>query len=77
MRKGSKQGDRREEIDGRGGGGTSSARLCLEEEERELSERDKYQGRIRELKRLPTGQTGRTGLARANKTLSEKFSLAI
>ena len=60
MRKGSKQGDRREEIDGRGGGGMSSARLCLEEEERELSERDKYQGRIRELKRLPTGQTGRS-----------------
>ena len=47
--------DRREEIDGRGGGGMSSARLCLEEEERELSERDKYQRRIRELKRLPTG----------------------
>ena len=60
MRKGLKQGDRWEEIDGRGGGGTSSVRLCPEEEERELSERDKYQGRIRELKRLPTGQTGRS-----------------
>ena len=60
MRKESKQDDRREEIDGRGGGGTSFARLCLEEEERELSERDKYQWRIKELKRLPTGQTGRS-----------------
>ena len=62
MRKGSKQGDRREEIDGRGSGGTSSARLCPEEEERELSERDKYQGRIKELKRLPTGQPELTKL---------------
>ena len=32
----------------RGGGGMSFARLCLEEEERELSERDKYQGRMKE-----------------------------
>ena len=41
MRKGSKQGDRREEIEGRGAAGKSSARLCLKEEERESWVNDK------------------------------------
>ena len=63
---------------GGGGDGTSSARLGGGRRKRELSEINKNWEMVRGLKDSqpvgPVTQTGRTGLARTNKNLTEKFS---